>query len=459
MRGLIGFLIGVGALGMAWAEPGPRALVALRYRLTNNVFQEVGNLPGQRLSPLPQPGEILSSQPSYASDQPLYLKATLGQGPDPQYTLVLDASRGPGREYDTLYLDRNNDEALANEPPIRGYRREGATWFGPIPLLLTGQNGPYFYHLLCISRSQGSSNPTVELHSAGYYLGRASVGEGRHQLALVDANGNGLFNDFSTGPGEGDRVLIDLNDDGLFETGSEDSEEVYHLSAFLPVQDRYYTLTLPPEGGTLALAEVQPACGTLRSRSAPFWIQLSSEQGFFHFRSREPELRVPTGTYRLHACAVEARDAKGNVWKGIGRFPARRDLLIRRKETIFLDLGPPLKVEAVPQVQDDQVEFRLRITGGAGEEYQEIFKNGVRVPPPRLRIAEASGQQVGIYDFSYRRGGECTLLWRHPQRRSGRFTATVDFDVGPLSPGPGSTVSFEIKPLPRDLLQRRGNLK
>jgi len=454
------FLMGVVAGAMAQAEPGPRALVPLRYRLTNNVFQEVGDLPGQRLSPLPQPGETLASQPAYVSDRPLYLKATLGQGPDSQYTLVLDASKGPGREYDTLYLDRNNDESLADEQPIRGYRRDGATWFGPIPLLLPGKNGPYLYHLLTIYRSQGGSGPTVELQSAGYYLGRASLGEGRHPLALVDANGNGVFNDLSTGPEEGDRLLIDLNDDGLFETESEESEEVYRLSAFLPVQDRYYTLTLPPEGGTLAVAEPQLAFGTLRSRWAPFWIQLSSDQGFFHFHSREPELRIPVGTYRLHACAVEVKDAQGHVWKGFGRFPSRKgELVIRRKETTFLDLGPPLKVEAVPQVQNDQVEFRLHVTGGAGEEYQEIFRNGVRVPPPRLRIAEAPDRQVGLYDFFYRRGGECTLLWQHPQRRSGRFTATVDFSLGPLSPGPSSTVSFEIKPLPRELIQRRGSPK
>lgn len=449
-------------MGIARAEVAPRALIALRYRMTNNVFQEVGDLPGQSLIPLKQPGEELISEPSYASGQPLYLKATLGRGLDSQYTLVLDRSKGSTGDYDLLYVDRDNDEDLNEEKPLLGYRREGAFWFGPIPLLLVGKNGPYIYHFFCIYRiyhSQGGSRRSIGLYSAGYYLGRANIGGARHSLAVVDADGNGVFNDLSTALGGGDRVLIDLNDDGLFEVDSEDSEEVYSLSAFLPVRDRYYALTLPPEGGALTLAEPTLVFGTLRTGLANFALKMGSDQGFFTFRSPKPELHIPIGIYQLQACTIEVKDAAGDVWKCFGRFPNKKEALlpIRKKEVTVLKLGPPLKVWAVPQVREEQVEFSLKVTGGAGEEYGEFFKNGRRVSPPRLHIADPAGQAIGIYNFAYQRGSGYSLLWQDPRRRSGLFTATVDFDLGPLASSKGATVSFTIPPSARNVLQRRGS--
>jgi hypothetical protein len=378
------------------------ATAPLRYCLTDLPEEELGYLSGQSLEPGKKPGEKLRSEPDYASDYPLYLTATLGQGQDRRYTLVLDESRGTGRGYDTLYVDRDNDEALDDEKPLRGYRREGACWFGPIPLLLRGENGPYLHHFLCACRSYSEDYHEAELQTAAYYVGQAEIAGARRQIALVDGNGNGVFNDLSTEPEEGDLVLLDLNDDGSFETAEEDAEEVYGLGRYLLIRDRYYALTVADEGASLAISEPDLKFGTLRTGLPHSGVQMSSEEGFFTFRSPGPEIRVPVGTYRLQACTLEARDDEGNVWTNSGE-PSGKGaaVTIREGKTTRLAYGPPLKVTVVPEVEEEEVEFNLQVTGQAGERYGEFTRNGTEVPPPRLRIADADGKEVGTYDFHY----------------------------------------------------------
>jgi hypothetical protein len=150
------------------------------------------------------------------------------------------------------------------------------------------------------------------------------------------------------------------------------------------------------------VSEPELKFGTLRTGLNNFCVQLSSKDGFFTFRSPEPEVRVPVGTYQLYACTLEVKDAEGHGWKSSGHlYGEGATITIREGKTTQLAYGPPLKVVATPQVMGEEVQFSLKVTGQAGEQYGEFQMDGTRVPPPRLRVADAAGAEVGTYDFHY----------------------------------------------------------
>src|SRR5437588_6907578 len=198
------------AAGSARAEE-----VALRYTL------DPGGPPistlGQELVASDQPIQAVKL-PRFHSRKPLYLTTRLGEGPDPTFTFALDESE-PGAGYDLLYVDSRHTRDLTATEPYRLTRWQFSRGFKPVRLLIDVGGSPTLYHAAIVVEERPAA-ATYRLQSWAYYSGDARFGEKSYPIALVDSNGNGLFNDRAKGvdpEGAGDALLIELNGDGKFE--------------------------------------------------------------------------------------------------------------------------------------------------------------------------------------------------------------------------------------------------
>jgi hypothetical protein len=214
---LAGTLLGVSVMPVSAADRPGRREFALRYRQTVAINEEVG-YGGQHLQLSPKKPPRITEEPKYHSPEPLYATARLGVARDP-FTLVLDNSSGEGLGYDILYVDADGDGRITAAEQVTGLPLRDGQTFGPIRLMIDcgGERCPQWFLVQLSEHPQegGSVYRNLQLTNAGYYQGVVAFGDQKRLVAFVDANGNGLFNDYHRDIDSiGDRLLLDANGDG-----------------------------------------------------------------------------------------------------------------------------------------------------------------------------------------------------------------------------------------------------
>jgi hypothetical protein len=345
--------------------------------------------------------------PRLRSKKPLFLTAKLGNGADPTFTFVLDETE-PGGGYDLLYADCNHNRDLRDDPPSRLTRWRWQKGFKPLPLLIEVDGNRTLYHA-AVAVQEGGRSSEYRLQSWAYYSGEARFGEKSYPVALVDANGNGLFNDpfrGFEGAQAGDLLLMDTDGTGNFEPTPEFiSPKMRYCARRLQVDGRYYDLNIRPDGSALTVAPTTARLATLQSDYSQFSLILASADGWLAVKSDKGTAQVPVGDYRLVGWQIEQRDREGNTWVTQGNryqgadeapaFPVLGDRPLPR-------LGSPLTAKLeVDRNGGREFEYRLNFTGASGETIGEITRNGQRMPEPRVRILDAAGREVANLPFHY----------------------------------------------------------
>src|SRR5260370_5836628 len=106
----------------------------------------------------------------------------------------------------------------------------------------------------------GHSQSLVAIN-AGCYEGEVAFGDQKRRVALLDADGNGLYNDFLKGENQQcDRVLIGsvVPDRGVV------GAKTQPLGRHVLVGDRYWQLDVAPDGSSLAVQPLNRPLGTIR---------------------------------------------------------------------------------------------------------------------------------------------------------------------------------------------------
>jgi hypothetical protein len=361
--------------------------------------------PGQDMVASDAPLQRLKLPPLHTK-KPLYLTARLGDGADPTYTFVLDESE-PGAGYDLLYADSHHLRDLTAEKPYHLTRWGFYKGFKPVRLLLDIGGSPTLYHAAIVAEDRGSSTE-YRLQSWAYYSGEARFGDKSCPVALVDANGNGRFNDLSQGLDPergGDLLLMDLNGDGKFDETSFAGPELQRLGRRLAVDGRYYDLEVSPDGAGFRAAPSTARLATLRSTSDQFALLLVSSDGMLTVHGEHGQASIPLGDYTIAGWQVQQRDQDGSVWVVEGTqhkigSPAPR--LAVKGDTQLPRLGSPLQAEL--QVQPSggrEFDVQLSFTAGSGEVIEEVSHAGQPMPAPHLRIVDARGKEIANLPFHY----------------------------------------------------------
>jgi len=271
-----------------------------------------------------QPEESLSAEPKYQSEFPVYVVVTFGSGVDNKYTIVFDESRGTGTGYDTLYADRNNNGNLTDDPkiPMRLRQQDRLSgmimWenFGHVEVLVKhgDKEVPYsffveFYRYSSQRMERTSpfaQNVSMRLQPGDFYTGTVSFNGSKLRIAVIDYNGNGLFNEYFKPRSDlmspdgriyavGDQVAIDINGDGVF-------NEVYPCARYIQVNGKWYVLNISDDGGKVEVQTPQLDMGTIKVASAGCEsLAVVSDNGVMNLSGKGQEFRVPVGTYQLYA--------------------------------------------------------------------------------------------------------------------------------------------------------------
>jgi len=374
---------------------GGEFMLGYRLRPITDERDEVGYTGSARLYGAKRPKEKLGAEPEYKSAKPLYVTLKLGAADDNRYSCVLDESRGTGEGYDLAYVDTDNDEDLAEHRPIRALRTMGSIYFGPAKAVVKHGSFKSIHHFYFRTYDESTR---VYAYSTCYFVGKAKFGDKTHKIAVVDANCNGLFNEYSR-----DRLLVDLDGDGEFTTGG-DAGESSRLGKYARVGETYYTVSISSDGAVVEVAQPAISLGTVRLPCKNMSVELTSESaGYLGLRSTDGVVDAPVGTYEIGQITLKARDANGNEWQLTAYAPPKgaKPLTVLPDQEAVLIAGPPLTPRVVADVDGYIAELSLSLTGIAGERYRSFAMNDQRPPNPTFEICDAKGKRLLASNFEY----------------------------------------------------------
>jgi hypothetical protein len=406
----------LGAANAAEAE-SPLPEIGLRYRFSAFQGPPVYTM-GQKLILGARPTETLSSLPRTRSARPLFGAATLGRGGDTTLSFLLDESKGTGKGYDLLVIDRNNNESLADDPPLRGGNRRFAFGFSPLPLLITVDGRTRIYHAAIETQPRppmpaGSAAPPAEytLKGLGYVMGEVRFASRVHPVAIVDFNANGIYGDSFRSldfrpQTMGDMVLVDANHDGRFEQSGPISRESLYCGRCIVVDGRFYELAVRPDGSALRVTPANAPLVAIRSEYPRLGLMLASRDGILPLDGKDGTVRVPPGDYKVlywnveHPTGSGRWQVSGGTMGDAGNAPT---LTISERGSAAFRLSRPLvaKVSAAKSGLGGSFDFQFSLATTSGESINNVALDGRQPPAPTLRLLDEQGKEVANLTFHY----------------------------------------------------------
>jgi hypothetical protein len=386
----------------------------LEYKSVEEMRSRFGYIGSGSVEMSLRPREKLGAEPIYFSRRPLYGMIELGDSEDKRFVLVLDESKGTRSGYDTLYIDANNNEDLADDTKVDGnIGGPGSMTAFPTATVTVECGGrEYPYRITPMVYSYGDTR--VRWSAAGYCEGELRFGDKTYKVALFDDTCNGVFNDALAVPrgypssgsvyGRGDTMVIDIDGDGKFKKSYSDTPEMYHVGKHISFGDTCYELEIAPSGRTITVCETDSPCGYIASEQKGYSAELIGDDGALKLNGGASRIKAPAGEYRFAACSFENKDDRGTAWRIIGRGDWRQPVItVNPDESASLEFGPPLTASLNVAKRGSSFEFGLEIKGQGGETYSagDFERGRSRVQPPRLEIRDEKGEVVARGRFEF----------------------------------------------------------
>jgi len=366
----------------------------LRYRSARDATRFIRNLAGRTLDIEAAP-PVRVTLPKLASEEPLVAKWLTPMVETGYLWLVLDQSQRGG-PYNLLFVDADSDGDLSDETPVQAYwKTSRGSMFGPVKVLLPGEDGPVSYHFslsLRVFPDDGEALRILHMTSSGWYEGNVSVGDKKYRCMLVDYNANGTFNDTSDRFFEIDRIRI----------GVGRSLQERFVGKYIQIDGALYTPDVSPDG---AFIKFTPAAdvpmGTVTLAEDVAAVSLGGRNGLLSYNVRDAAVQVPEGSYRVHQWRIERTDAKRAKWTLTGSgFPDTSVFAVSSGNRAELNVGEPLETSVAMNKRGANWFFQQSMKGRSGEAVA-IQRNNQLPPAPKLRITNADRSYDRVFNFEY----------------------------------------------------------
>jgi hypothetical protein len=330
--------------------------------------------------------------PAFNDSQPMFAVWESPMAKGGKVHIALDRS-DKKKSYDLLYIDSDCDGSLKDETPVKATSKdEYYNTFGPVKVLLEGDDGPTAYHLNFMLYKYDASIPQLYAISGCWYEGIITVGGEKKRCVLTDADADGTFNETSKNYYGADRIVI----------GEGPNEVTAIVGKFLQVEDKLYRLEVARDGAYIKISPADDAVlGTIKMPSEINELTAAGENGLFKVLPKNGTGSIPEGKYRIHRWVIERNDGKGDNWKLEGEdFRESADFEVKKDGTAYLAVGEPITSKMNVQVKRGKYAFEHSLTGRLGER-AALMKNNARVPAPKLRVVSKDGTFDHRYSFEY----------------------------------------------------------
>lgn len=400
-RSTVWVLVAMLALSSAAAAEETHGLT---YRVAREVYRHAGVEGATSFKYQPERPEGLEL-PELEETEPIFGRWSLPLAPDGGVWLAVVRSKEDG-PYDRLYVDADCDGSLADETPLAAYRVRRlrpagyTTYFGPVKVLLPGEDGPIAYHANITYKDwpQWTRDPGPKhfyLWTAAWYEGRVALGGRNYVLKLVDRNVNGTFTDRRPDGGWYDRVWVE--GDGLPPERAQ--------GTFIQLGGEFYRLEVARDGAFVRLSPAGDVpTGTLRLDAPLELLGVVGENGLLYFHPTERTATLPAGRYRPHSWKLSRIDSLGTRWEARGGGAPKGDdegtFEVRAGRETEKAVGEPFVGVVACRTSGRTHRLSGEVRGRYGEEVR-LRRNGSRPPAPKVRIRNADGTYDRVFRLEY----------------------------------------------------------
>ena len=330
------------------------------------------------------------------------------------YAFALE--RKPDSEgYETLYVDINEDGAIAEEerftavPVVKApMERHPGPMFTPVVSVFTFEmpfgraaNAPvdYAFQVRVMAEKETKDSLEVTFSPLCYRKGRAMVDGAPYSVTLMDQTMNGRFNDYAVrreGYWDGDWVVF-VPEGGKDADPAADREL---LNSMRMVGEKAYRVSVSADGAEVTLAPAELPCGRLKINPAAETVRLAGELGPFCIR-RAGSAVLPAGNYTLMDLTYAAKAKDGVAWKVSNYgFPSQTipKVEIKPGKTVKMPFGAPFtsRVTDVHLGGRGALTMKVGLTGQGGEryEYHCTTSDGKWLPTADVVLKTKNGKEI-----------------------------------------------------------------
>lgn len=284
-----------------------------------------------------------------------------------------------------LFADTNGNNDLTDERPFslrqRGYRRV----FGPIPMRIQINGRTLIRYIGAEVIALPNGEIDFRLLAASVWKGKVSWNDKTMPVTIIDANADGLVNQF----------------DLLF-VGEEFERRNLPVSGKIGIDGQFFRFHVPPTGEHLVFEPVQVKSAILKFQGEEILLTLEGNDGQWILEGCNGQVVAPVGEFRLMNVTLFRKDEQGRKWQFSAHAfgPAAPKLSIPEAGTTLN--FEPMKVSFVWNRKGDELEFSLDIKTENGMSLRNLSFDGFQRPPePKLRLAAPNGKIVAEPQFHY----------------------------------------------------------
>ena len=391
-RGLVGAVVAAMLLSaVTWAQDEQW----LQYRSSQDARSIRGGLGLQRINlEKSRPADVTA--PQFKDPKPIFGKWATPMAKAGFLWFALDRTKAKG-PFDLLYIDSNGNGRLDDDAAVKPYRTESSeAQFGPVKVVLQGEDGPVSFHLDFLVYISGDSTYCY-VSAAGWYEGEALIDGVRPvHCVVLDYTADGTFNDASLDPSKSDRVVIG---------DKEGAGDPLCLGRFVDVNGTLYELEVARDGAFVKLKRAQDVrFGQVRVPAGISRMTMTGTNGQFRLTAQDQVVRVPVGRYCMTEWAMDRKDDKGRLWTAQGRTGGVGDrwtLDVADGKEVALDVGEPFLCRLTVSSTGANHSFRQELEGRLGESIALLVDKGNRPAPPKLGIRSRDATYDRTLNFAY----------------------------------------------------------
>lgn len=304
-----------------------------------------------------------------------------------------------------LQVPKSSDPNLAMPSGFFHYQAELPGVVNEHPLYLEGDITPAI-------RMSGTDDKTgqaifcISQLCAGVRSGRVGIGGESHSVALVDTDGNALFNDADgwekvQDQGQlrrhGDAVLVDFGKGDFSEPANVRPVLLNHL---LEVAGTFYEFRPDPMGKTLKVKPAKVAFGKLRFEAGAMKVivRLSGQLTDVAVDSVAGDKRVPADKYRVVGAQIKDPASKAMILlKGLP------PVEVKAGQTLSVPLDPALECRIAVAPMNDQrdIVMSAKLTTGAGQSVAYVYGGDGRMVLVGFEVQDVNGKKIHQGNFEY----------------------------------------------------------